>query len=86
MLGPFIANTRPGVAAATPSLRRGLGDSRQPHVALLALRLAGADARRAAAFGNRLAARVIQHHGALIAAETMADLVQAAGQAVGADA
>lgn len=86
MLGPFIANTRPGVAAATPSLRRGLGDSRQPHVALLALRLAGADARRAAAFGNRVAARVIQHRGALIAAEAMADLVQAAGQAVGADA
>jgi 2-dehydro-3-deoxygluconokinase len=41
----------------------------------LALRLAGADARAAAAFGNRLAARVIQHRGALIPQAAMQDLL-----------
>lgn len=38
-------------------------------------RLAGATALAAATFGNRLAARVIQHRGALIARESMADLL-----------
>ncbi len=42
----------------------------------LALRLAGAGAHEAAAFGNRLASRVVQHHGALIPREAMADLLQ----------
>ena len=41
----------------------------------LALRLAGAGEAEAAAFGNRLAARVIQHRGALIPADAMADLL-----------
>lgn len=41
----------------------------------LSRRLAGASALDAARFGNRLAARVIQHHGALIAPELMADLL-----------
>jgi 2-dehydro-3-deoxygluconokinase len=40
----------------------------------LARRLAGASAVDAARFGNRVAARVIQHPGALIPAEHMADL------------
>ncbi len=40
----------------------------------LAKRLAGAAAVEAARFGNRLAARVIQHRGALIALDAMADL------------
>lgn len=44
----------------------------------LSRRLAGVDALEAALFGNRLAARVIQHRGALIPAEAMADLVAAA--------
>ncbi|MBE0546648.1 MAG: sugar kinase [Rubrivivax sp.] len=39
-------------------------------------RLAGATALAAATFGNRLAARVIQHRGALIAPELMADLLR----------
>jgi len=43
----------------------------------LSRRLAGASALDAALFGNRLAARVIQHRGALIAPELMADLVAA---------
>jgi len=42
--------------------------------AYLAARLAGASAAAAARAGNRLAARVIQHAGALIPAEAMADL------------
>ena len=41
----------------------------------LARRLAGASALESASFGNRLAARVIQHPGAVIAAAAMADLV-----------
>ena len=41
----------------------------------LARRLAGADAVSAAVFGNRVAARVIQHPGAIIPIETMGDLV-----------
>lgn len=41
----------------------------------LALRLAGAGPQAAARFGNRLAARVIQHRGALIPSQAMADLV-----------
>ncbi len=41
----------------------------------LSQRLAGASAAVAAAFGNRLAARVISHHGAIIAAAAMADLM-----------
>jgi 2-dehydro-3-deoxygluconokinase len=44
----------------------------------LSRRLVGASALDAAGFGNRVAARVIQHRGALIAAEAMADLVAAA--------
>jgi 2-dehydro-3-deoxygluconokinase len=40
----------------------------------LAARLFGADAREAARLGNRLAARVIAHPGAIIAAAAMADL------------
>ena len=42
--------------------------------AYLAARLAGADAAAAAAAGNRLAARVVQHRGAVIPATAMADL------------
>ena len=45
----------------------------------LSRRLAGAAAVDAARFGNRVAARVIQHRGALIAPEAMADLVAQAG-------
>jgi len=41
----------------------------------LARRLAGADAVSAAVFGNRIAARVIQHPGAIIPIEVMRDLV-----------
>lgn len=41
----------------------------------LARRLAGAEAPEAARFGNRLAARVIQHRGAVIAPELMDDLL-----------
>lgn len=41
----------------------------------LSRRLRGADARSAAAFGNRLAARVIQHPGAIIPRSAMADLL-----------
>jgi 2-dehydro-3-deoxygluconokinase len=40
----------------------------------LATRLLGADAREAARLGNRLAARVVAHPGAIIPAEAMADL------------
>lgn len=43
--------------------------------AYLAARLSGAGAAAAAAAGNRLAARVVQHRGALLPAEAMADLV-----------
>jgi len=43
--------------------------------AYLACRLAGGTAVEAALQGNRLAARVIQHSGAVIPAEAMADLV-----------
>lgn len=43
--------------------------------AYLAARLAGADPAGSAAAGNRLAARVIQHRGALIPPEAMRDLV-----------
>ncbi|TDP75048.1 sugar kinase [Roseateles toxinivorans] len=41
----------------------------------LSRRLQGASALEAATFGNRLAARVIQHRGALIAPELMRDLI-----------
>lgn len=44
--------------------------------AYLSVRLAGGDAQAAALCGNRLAARVIQHRGALIPREAMADLVR----------
>ena len=44
----------------------------------LSHRLAGASTLEAATFGNRLAARVIQHRGALIAADLMADLMDEA--------
>jgi len=43
--------------------------------AYLAARLSGQSAAAAAAAGNRLAARVVQHRGAVIPAEAMADLV-----------
>lgn len=43
--------------------------------AYLAARLAGADPVVAAAAGNRLAARVVQHRGAVIPADAMADLL-----------
>ena len=43
--------------------------------AYLATRLSGGSAEAAALAGNRLAARVVQHRGALIPAEAMADLV-----------
>ena len=43
--------------------------------AYLAARLGGATPADAAAAGNRLAARVVQHRGAVIPAEAMADLV-----------
>jgi 2-dehydro-3-deoxygluconokinase len=46
--------------------------------AWLAARLTGADARAAAAAGNRLAARVVQHPGAVIPADAMADLAASA--------
>lgn len=42
--------------------------------AYLAARLAGAEAAASAAAGNRLAARVVQHRGAVIPAAAMADL------------
>lgn len=42
--------------------------------AWLAARLAGASAATAAAAGNRLAARVVQHRGAILPPEAMADL------------
>jgi 2-dehydro-3-deoxygluconokinase len=45
--------------------------------AYLACRLQGGSAADAAAAGNRLAARVVQHRGAVIAAEAMMDLVAA---------
>ena len=45
--------------------------------AYLAARLAGASAIDAARAGNRLAARVVQHRGALIAPTAMADLMAA---------
>ncbi len=43
--------------------------------AYLASRLSGMPAAEAAAAGNRLAARVVQHRGAVIPAESMADLL-----------
>jgi 2-dehydro-3-deoxygluconokinase len=43
----------------------------------LSVRLPGGSAQDAALLGNRLAARVIQHRGALIPREAMADLMQA---------
>lgn len=43
----------------------------------LAARLAGATAQQAASAGNRLAARVVQHRGAVIPREAMADLMPA---------
>jgi 2-dehydro-3-deoxygluconokinase len=43
--------------------------------AYLAARLGGATPEAAARAGNRLAARVVQHRGAVIPAEAMADLV-----------
>jgi len=43
--------------------------------AYLAARLAGAPPSEAARHGNRLAARVVQHRGAIIPMEAMADLV-----------
>lgn len=45
--------------------------------AYLAARLAGATPANAAAAGNRLAARVVQHRGAVIPADAMADLMAA---------
>lgn len=45
--------------------------------AYLAARLGGATPAAAAAAGNRLAARVVQHRGAVIARELMADLLHA---------
>lgn len=44
-------------------------------VGYLSRRLDGASAVDAAVFGNRLAARVIQHRGALIPVEAMWDLM-----------
>ena len=44
----------------------------------LSRRLGGASTLEAATFGNRLAARVIQHRGALIGADLMADLMDEA--------
>lgn len=44
--------------------------------AYLAARLSGATPERAAASGNRVAARVVQHRGAIIPREAMADLTQ----------
>ncbi len=44
--------------------------------AYLAARLQGASVEAAARAGNRLAARVVQHRGAVIAREAMADLTQ----------
>lgn len=41
----------------------------------LSRRLQGVDAENAARFGNRLAARVIQHHGAIIPLDAMGDLL-----------
>ena len=46
--------------------------------AYLAARLAGAPPAEAARHGNRLAARVVQHRGAIIPMEAMADLVAGA--------
>jgi 2-dehydro-3-deoxygluconokinase len=43
--------------------------------AYLAARLGGASAAQAAAAGNRLAARVVQHRGAVLPQEAMADLL-----------
>jgi 2-dehydro-3-deoxygluconokinase len=43
--------------------------------AYLSRRLRGATPQVSASFGNELAARVIQHHGAIISPEAMADLV-----------
>jgi len=43
--------------------------------AYLAARLAGATPEDAAAAGNRLAARVVQHRGALIPLDAMRDLI-----------
>jgi sugar/nucleoside kinase (ribokinase family) len=43
--------------------------------AYIASRLAGATAGQAAAAGNRLAARVVQHRGAILPMASMADLV-----------
>ena len=43
--------------------------------AFLAFRLTGASAAEAAAAGNRLAARVVQHRGAILPADAMADLL-----------
>lgn len=51
--------------------------------AYLARRVAGASPADSAAFGNRLAARVIQHQGAVIPAEAMADLVGTASPGAG---
>jgi len=45
--------------------------------AYLAARLAGASAAQAAAAGNRLAARVVQHRGAVLPEAAMADLIGA---------
>ena len=62
------------VEAVTPVDTTAAGDSFAG--GYLALRLAGADMRTSAAFGNRLAGRVIQHRGALIGAAAMQDLLQ----------
>jgi 2-dehydro-3-deoxygluconokinase len=43
--------------------------------AYIAARLAGAGATEAAAAGNRLAARVVQHRGAVLPMDSMADLL-----------
>lgn len=47
--------------------------------AYLAARLAGATAAESARSGNRLAARVVQHRGAIIPREAMADLARGPG-------
>lgn len=72
----------PVTPVATPVDTTAAGDSFA--AGYLAQRLAGVAAAPAAAFGNRLAGRVIQHRGALIPAQAMADLVADAAADTGA--